>query len=341
MNKHIIDQFKLLINSIKEELINARKNNINKDIIKNSFRLKYMSNFLNIIKNIDFKLTLDNYIKLKDFKGVGKGSLDRVKEILEKGKLKELKNYKNNIKDLSDLESVINIGPKLALEYYNMGATNVNKLKQMIKEEKIKVNEKVKLGLKYYKKYKINIPRKEIDNIYNMLKNIFNDINKNETKKYIFEICGSYRRQKPTSNDIDILISKLGTKEENKGSINHLEKIIIILKSKIKYNDNKKFIIDSMTDDKIITKFMGFCRYMKNPYRRIDIRYVSYNKFYSALLYFTGSKELNQIMRINAKKLGYKLSEYGLYKDNVMIKIKSEKDIFKKLNMDYIEPKLR
>ena len=332
MNKIILDQFKLLINSIKEDLNKARKNNDSKDITRNSFRLKYMLNIYKIIDNINYKLTLENYMTLKDFKGVGKGSLDRVKEILEKGKLKELKDYKNNIKDLSDLESVINIGPKLALEYYDMGATNVKKLKKMIKEGKIEVNDKVKLGLKYYKKYKMNIPRKEIDEMYGMLKKVFNDMKTN----YIFELCGSYRREKATSNDIDVLITKKG-----KNDINHLEYIVNILKSKIKYNNNKKFIVDSMTDDKIITKFMGFCKYMDNPYRRIDIRFVPYENYYSALLYFTGSKELNQIMRKVAKNLGYKLSEYGLYKDNVMIKIKSEKDIFKKLNMDYIEPKLR
>jgi DNA polymerase/3'-5' exonuclease PolX len=348
MNKKVIGQFELLVDMIKNDLNKARKDNNNKDITRNSFRLKYMLNIYNIIKNLDFKLTLSNYMKLKEYNRVGKGSLDRVKEILEKGKLLELKDFKQNKKekkDLSDLESVVNIGPKLALDLYNMGATNVKKLKKMIKEEKLKVNDKVMLGLKYYKKYKLHIPRKEIDMTYLLFKKIIKKLNKemkyDDNNMYIFEICGSYRREKPFSNDIDVLITKLGTTEKTKNNDIHLKKIVDIMKEKLSFNDNKPFIRDSMTDNNIVTKFMGFSKFKNNPFRRIDIRFVSYENFYPALLYFTGSMELNQLMRVKAKKLGYKLSEYGLFKNNKKIKIKSEEMFFKKLGLDYIEPRLR
>jgi DNA polymerase/3'-5' exonuclease PolX len=50
-------------------------------------------------------------------------------------------------------------------------------------------------------------------------------------------------------------------------------------------------------------------------------------------------------MRSLAIELGYKLNEYGLFKNYkgrlVKIKISSEKDIFKKLGMEFIEPKGR
>ena len=50
-------------------------------------------------------------------------------------------------------------------------------------------------------------------------------------------------------------------------------------------------------------------------------------------------------MRSKAQSLGYILNEYGLYKlDNdkkKRIKINSEKDIFNKLNMEYISPENR
>ena len=43
-----------------------------------------------------------------------------------------------------------------------------------------------------------------------------------------------------------------------------------------------------------------------------------------------------------AKNKGLKLSEYGLFKaDGTKLKIKSEEDFFKALDMDYIEPKSR
>ncbi len=157
----------------------------------------------------------------------------------------------------------------------------------------------------------------------------------------MLELCGSYRREKLTSNDIDILISKKGTSFESKTQ-NHLERFVNKLKNPMKHNDNKPLLIDSMTDKKIKTKYMGFSKLLDNPPRRIDIRFINYDSYPSALLYFTGSKDLNTKMRNIAKSKGYKLSEYGLFdKDGKPFKVTSERDIFHKLDMEYISPQLR
>ena len=87
---------------------------------------------------------------------------------------------------------------------------------------------------------------------------------------------------------------------------------------------------------------MGFCKYLENPPRRIDIRFINYESYPAALLYFTGSSTLNKKMREIAKKKGYKLSEYGLFdKDGKPIKVESERDIFHKLNMEFLPAQLR
>ena len=97
-----------------------------------------------------------------------------------------------------------------------------------------------------------------------------------------------------------------------------------------------------MTDKKISTKYMGFSKYKNKPVRRIDIRYIPYDSYYSALLYFTGSGDLNKKMRNIAKTKNYKLSEYGLFNENgEKFKVKSERDIFKLLDMEYLPPRLR
>ena len=87
---------------------------------------------------------------------------------------------------------------------------------------------------------------------------------------------------------------------------------------------------------------MGFAKYKENPFRRIDIRYVPYDVYFSALLYFTGSATLNINMRKIAEKMGLKLSEYGLTKeDGTKLPIESEYDIFKILKIEYLVPRLR
>ena len=70
-----------------------------------------------------------------------------------------------------------------------------------------------------------------------------------------------------------------------------------------------------------------------------------------ALLYFTGSADFNRLLRLNARKKGFALNDYGLVsfkkfkneeKDNTTkIKCYCESDIFKTLGIEYIAPEDR
>ncbi len=61
----------------------------------------------------------------------------------------------------------------------------------------------------------------------------------------------------------------------------------------------------------------------------------------SALMYFTGSKEHNISLRRLAIERGWKLSEYGLFKDDKILASKTEEEIYKKLSVPFIEPRNR
>ena len=92
---------------------------------------------------------------------------------------------------------------------------------------------------------------------------------------------------------------------------------------------------------------------------RIDIRLIPKESYPFALLYFTGSKKTNTMMRNQAIKLGFKLNEYSLVKTNVPIysdnsldksKMKkedvqvyldSEEMLFECVNLNYIKPENR
>jgi DNA polymerase beta len=348
-NGIIITQFERLIAFIREEADVFQQEKDLKKVQINKFRMKQLSVVLSILKKYPKEITIDNLDELKDIGGIGKGSIERIKEILTTGTLKELGNFVDAKKDkrtaIENLEEIIGVGRAKALELVDKGITTVDILKEKIKNNEIVVNDKIILGLKYYGKYKMNIPRSEMEQYNELLKHMVKKVNKSlslgDKDEYILELCGSYRRQKMVSNDIDVLISKKDTTMETKTQ-NHLERFVNKLKKPMKHNDNKPLIIDSMTDKKINTKFMGFCKYLNNPSRRIDIRFINYESYPAALLYFTGSSQLNKQMREIAKKKGYKLSEYGLFdKDGKSIKVESERDIFHKLGMEYIPPALR
>lgn len=349
MNTNIINEFTKLIYSVEYKIKELKKENNKKEITINNFRLRQLKSVLNVLRNYTEKITIDNYTELIKLEGIGKGTIERIKEILETKKLSELEefnkiynnsDFKKENKVVNELLEIVGLGPVKAKELYEEGIKSINDLKKKIESGKIEVNEKILLGLKYHGVYQVNIPRKEIDKIYKVLGKIIDDINLKlkltDNEKYIFEICGSYRREKPTSNDIDVLITKLGdTNVDNIEDENHLKMFVNKLKK-------KKLLVDDMTDKNIETKYMGFIKYKDNPVRRIDIRYINFDSYYYALLYFTGSMDLNKKMREIAKSKGLKLSEYGLTDEkNKKFKAKSERDIFKKLGLEYLPPRLR
>jgi DNA polymerase (family 10) len=78
------------------------------------------------------------------------------------------------------------------------------------------------------------------------------------------------------------------------------------------------------------------------------LRVVRDSEFASALMYFTGSKEHNIVMRQRAIERDLRLNEYGLFRSKVetrdlklLVNCQSEEDIFKQLGLHYITPEMR
>ncbi len=339
-NETIVAEFRKLIEQIKYDINNALTKN---ESMTNYYRLKQITNVLDIL--LKFSDEIKSGEQLKGIKGVGKGSIDRINEIIKSGKLKEVK-LKNPQKEylnfIEELENIIGIGRKTAHELvkkYNI--KSIDELKKAYRAGKIHLNDQILLGLKYYGVYQQQIPREEVDKISDYVGTIIRSF----SKDVFHTICGSYRRKKPTSNDIDILIAnpKVVTPEQFSTQDSALITLITTLKE-------ERFLLDDLTDKEYEIKYMGFCQLTdkdkKYPIRRIDIRYVPYESYYSALLYFTGSGDFNRKMRLLAKELNYKLSEYGLYKlkNGKEIRIKnlnSEEAIFEKLGLEFIVPEKR
>src|SRR5699024_10346387 len=80
-----------------------------------------------------------------------------------------------------------------------------------------------------------------------------------------------------------------------------------------------------------------------------DLRIVQPDQFPAALMYFTGSKEHNVVLRQRARERGMALNEYGLFKLDEEgntdffqpVDYASEADIYKKLGLHFIPPELR
>ena len=139
-----------------------------------------------------------------------------------------------------------------------------------------------------------------------------------ETK---YDIAGSYRRLKQDIGDVDILVNC---------TVEQFSKLLLRLQT----IQNKELI---MAGSEII-RGTTETNYGKIQF---DITRVNKDEWASYLLYRTGPKELNIMMRTKAKLLSYKLNEHGLWLDGEKIKTDTEADIFAELDMEYILPENR
>tara|TARA_B100000795_G_C22805557_1_gene444634 strand:+ start:155 stop:1282 length:1128 start_codon:yes stop_codon:yes gene_type:complete len=317
------------IENIKEPVIEHKVNIIKKlkileeyeTLNKQPFKARAYNKVINSIELSDDKMnTFDEFVNLK---GMGQKIKEKIKEYFDFGEI-----YAVN-KALDDPK--FSLKRKLA-SLYGVGPVKIKALMEQIKSfDELKnkpelLNDKQKIGLKYYNDMIQRIPMYEGKKHYDIIKNTFNKINYNIE----FEIVGSYRRKNVDMGDIDVLI-------KNHNDLD-LKKIIAELKL-------SEYIIETLASGK--NKFMGLCKLSPElPARRIDILIADPSYYYFALLYFTGSYSFNIYMRRIALNKKISLSEYGFKdKNNNFIDtsevIKSEKDIFKYLEIPYVLPENR
>ena len=231
---------------------------------------------------------------------------------------------------------------------YSILEINLKKKLDTETKQLCKLHKSSLIGIKHFHDMSLKIQRTEIQKAESILKKLALHMNKD----LVVTICGSYRRGRDKSGDVDCLIAHplIKTKLDlDNNTINLLHNFVKLL-------IDSNFIVDQL--DMGTKKFMGFCNIMqfiktdelqntlqpiKHIARRIDIRFVPFESYGSAILYFTGSKTFNTDMRKHALRKGYSLNEFGLTKisDGSIIPCYTEEEIFKILNYPYKTPQER
>ena len=257
---------------------------------------------------------------LKGKPGIGSTIMEKLNEYVETGTLKVLEREKNN--PVNILAEVYGIGPKKAKELVDNGITSVAKLR----ENQQMLNDIQKVGLRYYEDVLKRIPRSEIEEYKSIFDSDFKKVATSDSK---FEIVGSYRRGAQSSGDIDVII----TSDSPRVFINFIDELI-----------KKKIILEILSRGP--TKCLVMAKIpSSDSVRRVDFLYTGLEEFPFAILYFTGSKIFNTVMRHIALENGYTMNEHGINKmegkkkgDKVEHHFTSEKDIFDFLGLEYKAP---
>lgn len=298
-------------------------------IEKQTFKVRAYQKVIKQLKSLE---KVESWSDLENVTGIGEKIREKIDEIFKTGKLRsaEKARTKHNLQIYDELMKIHGVGAtkaKQLVEEHNI--ESIEDLKTKLEDNPALLNNKQKIGLKYYNDINLKIPRKEMEQHESYLQETLGNLDKDIK----ITIVGSYRREVKESGDIDVLVT-LNRKTTSDERTNLMCKIIDKL-------NNENYIKSSLAlGDK---KYMGIVKLKRKRHaRRMDILITSQEEYPFAVLYFTGSQELNIIMRKDAIDMGYRLNEYSLLdKKGKPIILKSEEEIFNKLGYKYIPPENR
>lgn len=263
--------------------------------------------------------------RLKGIKGVGKGMIEHVEEWVKTGRFKLHRDLKQELPEgLMDMMDIPGLGAKKVKALWEeLGIDSLNKLEQAAQTDAIeklegfgkksagKILQGIEQRRKFSERFRVNKATERADLLRGYL----------ETVKEIerFELAGSLRRRRETIKDLDWVVVSSRPEKVMEAFVNAPGVFRVTHHGKTKSS--------VVFDDGIAS----------------DLRVVKKDQFAAALNYFTGSKEHNTRLRGRAKDKGFKLNEYGLFREgsDKPVACREEADIYKKLGLVYIEPELR
>jgi DNA polymerase (family X) len=264
--------------------------------------------------------------KITEIPGIGKGLAGVLQEIVERSSCerRDLLLQKFPPAALEFLK-IQGLGPKgIALIFDHYRITSMDELEQLAKEEKLRVLPR--MGAKLEEKVLRSIAQYRLRTGRFLLS--FASDTAEELKQYLGELdgienitaAGSLRRGKETVGDLDLLVT-------GPNAAAALERFVAYprVHEVLGRGPNK-------ASAKIGREGL-----------QVDVRALPRESYGAAMQYFTGSKEHNVAVRTRAVRMGFKLSEYGLFRaeDEARVAGDTEEDVYKALGLAWIPPELR
>src|SRR5436190_7846136 len=264
--------------------------------------------------------------KVTDIAGIGKGLAGVIGEIVERGSCERrdllLQKYPPAALEFLKIQG---LGPKgIALVFEHFQITTIDELAQLCVEQKLrtlprmgaKLEEKVLRSIERYRqsagRFLLSFAEQTAEEITSYLSEV-DGVGK-------ITVAGSLRRGRETVGDLDLLVTG-----PSAGAV--LDRFIAY---------PKVGEILARGESKASAK-------VGHTGLQVDVRALPRESYGAALQYFTGSKEHNVALRMRAVKMGFKLSEYGLFRasDDALVCSETEEQVYEALGLRSIPPELR
>ncbi len=263
--------------------------------------------------------------RLDEIPGVGKALVDKIGQFLETGHIRQLDDHLTTVpKELFKLLDIQNFGPKTAaLAYKELGIETLENLRAAIEDGSLatlsgmgpKKVENIKKSIELHdtaeKSISIGMATVIVAEVMHYLEQQAGD------KIGRISPAGSVRRFKETVHDIDILVE----------------------------TDFGDEVIKIFTAFPKVTRILGAGStkgsVLLDDRFQVDLRAIPSESYGAAQQYFTGSQAHNVKLREMARKQGFKINEWGVYKGDEKVGGEHEEDIYKTLGLQWPPPELR
>lgn len=267
---------------------------------------------------------------LAGIKGLGEALRDKLHELASTGRLEFYEKLKAEFPEtLFELFEISGLGPKkIAALHGKLGVSSLADLKRVCQSgeaaglsgfgEKtvVKILEAIAFREQHASEFRL-------DQVQALAMGILEALREHPAVTRA-EVCGSFRRGKEVVHDLDFLVSTRRPEE--------------VIADFVQLPQVEKIIAQGGTKASVHAAGGVQC----------DLRAVSSAEYPYALLYFTGSKEHNVVLRQRALDRGLSLNEYGFKPaqeggrvPESASEVYEEKEIYQILGLDYIEPELR
>ena len=255
--------------------------------------------------------------------GIGKDLAEKIRTIVETGELPLLQEVQARTPAaLSDLMKIEGLGPKRVKALYReLHISCPEDLQRAARSGKIRALEGFgskteAMILHRLEQYGSTERRIRLADAEAIAKPLLAHLQQTPGIKDLI-VAGSFRRRKETVGDLDILVTAArGTP---------------VMQRLVDYDEVVEVISSGKTRATVILR-AGL---------HVDVRVVPQVSYGAALCYFTGSKSHNIALRKIGVSKGYKINEYGVFKDERRIAGKTETSLYRQIGLKYIEPELR
>lgn len=268
--------------------------------------------------------------RLGEIKGIGEALQQKITELVTTGRLKYYEELKASVPPgLVEMLGIPGVGPKKVKALHDkLGIESIEQLEAACRAGQVatldgfgeKTQAKILEGIQFKRTY---ASRHHLDVALSAAEPILESL-RNHPDVIRCSTGGSLRRWRETIGDIDFLVSTRKPAE-----------VIAFFTTQ-----PGVISVSAKGDTKASVILQGGLQ--------ADLRVVTDTEYPFALLYFTGSKEHNIVMRQRAIQRGLRLNEYGLFRSKeetrdpqLLVHCQTEEDVFVELGLAYIPPELR